>query len=87
MNIYDMDPRWQDLVSLADAAKMLNVDESTIRKAIARGAIKEGQECAKFGKQWVLHSSAIRALSGNLTAWSEYRTAQLKEYNAIHATE
>lgn len=42
------------LVSLAEAAKLLGgIDESTLRKAIARGEFENGVGCRKFGKQWV----------------------------------
>lgn len=48
------------LLSLAEAAKLLGgIDESTLRKAIARGEFEYGVGCRKFGKQWVLSVEGI----------------------------
>ncbi len=72
MNIHDMKRPFNELISLADAAKALGVDSSAIRHAIASGRLQEGKHCAKYGKQWVLHKSAFLAFQGNMDAWNRF---------------
>lgn len=52
-NIFD------DLLSLKEAADLYNREESTLRRAISSGKLIEGQDCKKFGKQWVIKKSAM----------------------------
>ena len=42
------------LLSLHEAALIWNIDDSTIRKAIEFGRLVDGDDCCKFGKQWVV---------------------------------
>jgi len=71
VNIDKLAPWFHDLVSLSDAAAIMNVDPSAIRHAIARGSygLIEGQHYMKYGKQWVLHKSAIEAMTGSSEDW------------------
>lgn len=69
---------FEKLLSLAEAAEIWRVDESTIRKAIAAGKLYEGHDCRKFGKQWVITVDAMARVF-NRTAckydympWSDY---------------
>jgi hypothetical protein len=55
-NGYDV---FLELMSLADAARVLKVDESTLRKKIATGKFIENIDCKKFGKQWVISTAAM----------------------------
>lgn len=55
-NIFD------DLLSLKEAADMYKREESTLRRAIAKGRLIEGQDCKKFGKQWVIKKSAMQRI-------------------------
>lgn len=48
------------LLALSEAAEIWGINESTIRKAIADGRLKPGQDCRKFGKQWVITAQAMR---------------------------
>lgn len=50
---------WDDLISLKEAADLYNRDESTLRRAISNGLLKEGIDCKKFGKQWVILKSSM----------------------------
>ena len=50
---------WDNLVSLKEAAELYNRDESTLRRAISNGLLKEGIDCKKFGKQWVILRSSM----------------------------
>lgn len=52
------------LLSLADAAKMWDIDDSTIRRAIAAGKLITGIDCKKYGKQWVIAIDAMVRLYG-----------------------
>ncbi len=45
---------WNELLSLKEAAELYNREESTLRRAISNGLLKEGIDCKKFGKQWVI---------------------------------
>ena len=38
---------------------MWNLDDSTIRKAIAKGKFVNGIDTQKFGKQWVITKEAM----------------------------
>lgn len=71
--IFDNDPIRADaylgpgpfagLLSLSEFATLHKVDDSTIRQAIRTGRLKIGEDCLKFGKQWVLSSAAIEHFS------------------------
>ena len=50
---------WDNLISLKEAAELYNRDESTLRRAISNGLLKEGTDCKKFGKQWVILKSSM----------------------------
>lgn len=52
-----------DLLSLSEFAALHKVDDSTIRQAIRAGRLKIGEDCLKFGKQWVLTKRAIEHFS------------------------
>lgn len=54
--------QFEGLYSISEAAEMCAVDTSTLRRAIKKGKIKEGFDCRKFGKQWVLTYDAISIL-------------------------
>lgn len=56
------------LLSLSDAAKQWNLDDSTLRKAIASGKLKEGVDVQKYGKQWVITKAAMIRYYGEPTA-------------------
>ncbi|MDE7245468.1 MAG: helix-turn-helix domain-containing protein [Oscillospiraceae bacterium] len=49
-----------NLLSLAEAAEIWRIDQSTIRKAIEAGRLKPEYDCRKFGKQWVVTAGAMR---------------------------
>jgi len=42
------------LISLSDACKLWNLNESTLRKAISYNKLKPGIDVIKFGNQWVV---------------------------------
>lgn len=47
------------LMSFADATALWGLNESTLRKAITYGKLKEGVDAIKFGKQWVITKDAM----------------------------
>lgn len=52
--------RFEGLYSFSEARKLLNLNESTLRKALKYGKIKEGEDCKKFGSAWVITIEALR---------------------------
>lgn len=48
------------LLSFADASTMWGLHESTLRKAISYGKLKNGLDAIKFGKQWVVTQEAMK---------------------------
>ena len=52
-NIFD------DLLSFADAARLWNLHDSTLRKAVANGELIDGIDVKKFGKQWIITKQAM----------------------------
>lgn len=52
-NIFDM------IMSFGDAAKRWGLDDSTLRRAVMTGRLKEGIEVKKYGKQWVITKEAM----------------------------
>ena len=85
---YDMEKigfSFQRLLSLAEAAEIWGLEQSTIRKAILNGRLVDGRDCRKFGKQWVVTvdgmANAFKIGSGpSFDKWTNYlrhqRTAQ-----------
>lgn len=75
---------FEELLSLAEAASIWGKEESTIRRAIAQGRLIEGEECRKFGKQWVVTvdgmAKAFCKIEGksDYAPWSRYKALQNK---------
>jgi hypothetical protein len=57
-NIFDM------LLSFKEASQLWNLDDSTLRKAVASGKLVDGQDVKKFGKQWVITIEAMERTYG-----------------------
>ena len=47
------------LLSFSDATDLWGLNESTLRKAIAYGKLKNGVDVQKFGKQWIITREAM----------------------------
>lgn len=47
------------LLSFADATGLWGLNESTLRKAVGYGRLKNGLDVMKFGKQWVVTKDAM----------------------------
>ena len=48
------------LMAFGDATELWGLHESTLRKAIAYGKLKNGIDVCKFGKQWVVSAEAMQ---------------------------
>ncbi len=47
------------MLSFGEATYIWNLNESTLRKAVAYGKLRNGIDVQKFGKQWVVLKSAM----------------------------
>ncbi|MCF0117571.1 MAG: DUF2442 domain-containing protein [Bacilli bacterium] len=47
------------LISLSEASKLWNLNESTLRKAIAYGKLIPGVDACKFSNQWLITKEAM----------------------------
>ena len=55
------------LMAFSDATTMWGLNESTLRKAVVYGKLRDGIDVCKFGKQWVVSMDAMRREYGNPT--------------------
>lgn len=53
------------LLAFSDATDIWGLNESTLRKAVSYGKLKDGIDVLKFGKQWVVTKSAMLREYGN----------------------
>ena len=54
-----IDTPFDDLLAFSDATELWELNESTLRKAIAYGKLRSGIDVCKFGKQWVISKEAM----------------------------
>lgn len=47
------------LIAFSDATALWGLSESTLRKAVAYGKLREGIDCLKYGKQWIVSKPAM----------------------------
>ena len=52
-------------LAFSDATALWQINESTLRKAIAYGKLVNGVDVCKFGKQWVVSMDAMQREYGN----------------------
>lgn len=52
------------LMSFKDAAELWGIDDSTLRKAVASKKLIENVDVKKFGKQWIVTSTAMKRVFG-----------------------
>lgn len=50
---------FDNLIALSDATILWDLNESTLRKAISYGKLKEGNDVMKYGKQWIITMEAM----------------------------
>lgn len=73
---------FEGLCTPSEMAEYLNIDDSTIRQAIRSGKLREGVDCLKLGKQWVLSRKAWGQLKGN---YQQYSVLKTECYKVVHA--
>lgn len=56
----EVETPFDGLMSFSDASELWGLNESTLRKAIAYGKLKNGIDVCKFGKQWVVSAEAMQ---------------------------
>lgn len=66
-------PPFNGLLSFGEAAKIWNIDQSTLRKAVTAKRLIDGRDCRKFGKQWVVTVSAMTREYGQ-DPWTNFAT-------------
>ncbi|MEG2769441.1 MAG: helix-turn-helix domain-containing protein [Oscillospiraceae bacterium] len=54
------------LLSFGEARMLYGLSESTLRKAVVYGKLKENIDCKKFGKQWVVTKLAMEREYGKV---------------------
>lgn len=55
----EIETPFDGLMAFSDATFLWNLNESTLRKAIAYGKLVNGVDVCKFGKQWVVSMAAM----------------------------
>ena len=58
--------RFEGIYSFAEATKLWNLKDSTLRKAVATGKLIENIDCKKFGRDWVVTIEAMEREYGKL---------------------
>lgn len=58
--------KFDNILAIGEATKIWGLDDSTIRKAIARGKFVNGVDTQKFGKQWVIVKEAMEREYGRV---------------------
>ncbi len=61
----EIETPFDGLMAFSDATFLWNLNESTLRKAIAYGKLRNGVDVCKFGKQWVVSMEAMKREYGN----------------------
>lgn len=59
-NGVEIETPFDGLMALSDATFLWNLNESTLRKAIAYGKLVNGVDVCKFGKQWIVSMEAMK---------------------------
>ena len=57
---------FDNLISFKDATDLWGLNESTLRKNISYGRLKDGTDVMKFGKQWIITKEAMIRLYGKV---------------------
>ena len=63
LNIKD---KFEGLITLRDAARMLKREDSTLRRNISNGKFKEDVDCKKFGTTWVFDIESLKKAYGDI---------------------
>lgn len=58
--------KFEGLISLKEAGKLFNKEESTLRRNISNGKFTEGTDVKKFGTTWVFDINALEREYGKI---------------------
>ena len=61
----EIETSFTGLLAISDATALWGLNESTLRKAISYGKLKDGIDVMKFGKQWIITSEAMEREYGS----------------------
>lgn len=61
---WKLNDKFYGLLSFTDATEKWGLADSTLRKAVADGRLKEGIDVQKFGRDWVVTEEAMKSLYG-----------------------
>ena len=61
----EIETSFTGLLAFSDATALWGLNESTLRKAISYGKLKDGIDVMKFGKQWIITSEAMEREYGS----------------------
>ena len=64
-NGQEIETPFDGLMAFSDATFLWNLNESTLRKAIAYGKLVNGVDVCKFGKQWIISIDAMKREYGD----------------------
>ncbi|HHV27440.1 MAG TPA: helix-turn-helix domain-containing protein [Tissierellia bacterium] len=80
-----------EFLSTQEVSERFNIAESTIRKAVHDGRLKEYRDCKKVGKSWLILKSSAKKLWGQIKNEGEIKMInkeEIKEYlEGIEETE
>jgi len=48
------------LIAFTDATQLWGLNESTLRKAVSYGKLRNGIDICKYGKQWIISADAMK---------------------------
>lgn len=65
-NGVEVKTHFDGLLSMNDATTLWGLNESTLRKAISYGKLKNGIDVCKYGKQWVVSIEAMKREYGQV---------------------
>jgi len=67
----------EEFIQMREAAKLFEVNEKTIRRWIASGALVQGQEARRWGGKWIVRHTAVARLLGK-TRTNAVQNADMK---------
>lgn len=62
---------FDEILASQDVAEIWGIDSSTVRRAIANDRLIIGEDCQKYGRQWVLNIDAVCRLWGVSPLYSQ----------------
>lgn len=70
-------------ITLQKASELYNKADSTLRRNIATGKFKQGEDCYKEGKTWYIKKSALNREYSNIEKFIEYNRNLYPDYVVV----